>query len=111
MELLLAALVAYGLCFGFQNKLPFLHNQSEFTDKLLACSYCTGFWCGIITYGLFWFGNGGFPIFHYSLLIQALCWGFASAALCYILDTTVQYLEANTQWGNEEEGEDEDSEE
>ena len=107
MELLLAGLTAYGLCFGFQNKLPFLHGLSDFTDKLLACSYCTGFWCGWIAYLLFWLGYG-YPNFHWSFLAQGLTWGFASAALCYMLDTAVQYLEANTQWGNEDEASEEE---
>ena len=109
MELLLAGLAAYGLCFGFQNKIPFIHNLSEFTDKLLACSYCTGFWCGWITYGLFTLPTLGRSYYIsqapsvWEYLVYGLVYAFASAALCYVMDTLVQYLEANTQWGNDQE--------
>jgi hypothetical protein len=92
MPSIAALIFCYGLCFGIQNKVSFFHGKSEFTDKLLKCSYCTGFHAGWISFLLSLPLNG--PVGFLGLLSGMVVWGFASAASCYILDTLTQYLEA-----------------
>jgi len=84
----------YGLCFGFQNKLPFLHGKAALLDRLLHCSYCTGFHSGWIAWlfsvGVAW----ELPTTTVQgSLLSVLTWAFIGAATCYILDVVVQWLE------------------
>ena len=91
-------LLAYGLAFGFQNKLPFLDGKSNFLDALLKCTYCTGFHCGWMSWFLTW-GVTGKPPVEWGVaptLASLLLWSFASAAACYVVDTAVRWCEANT---------------
>lgn len=90
----LLLLVAYGLCFYIQNKALFLHEKVAFFDSMFECSFCTGFHCGWIT----WFAYMLSTQAHiapkgWHELGQAILFGFASAACCYILDTTTQLME------------------
>jgi hypothetical protein len=82
-------MLCFGICFGLQNRLPFLHGKSEFLDKMLACPYCTGFhagWIGwVLTRPIEGLGEGWF--------IAPFVWGFASSAFCYTMDTLTQLLE------------------
>ena len=88
---LTSLLLCYGVCFGLMNKVPFLHGRSAFLDKMLKCSYCTGFHSGYIS----WFMNAVATCSDFGLhsLGQALVWAFSSSAACFILDTTTQLLE------------------
>jgi len=103
-------LAAWGLCFGFQHKVPMLHGKSKFIDSMLACTFCTGFHTGYIVW-LLWMGSkmeiattGVFEI-HLGMLlgqsIKILCEGaiyaFASGAFCYMADTWTRYLESNSE--------------
>lgn len=81
-------LASYGICFGLVNKVTFLR-RVEFLDRMLDCSYCTGFHAGWIT-SLIMVPLTGFA--WASLILSA----FASAAFCYIIDTAVIYLEERT---------------
>lgn len=91
-----ALFVSYGLCFGLQNKVSFLHEKTDFTDRLLACTYCTGFHCGWITWLLFWGASGDLPVTGpVQIAASVLVWAFASSAWCYSLDAAVKYLEEN----------------
>ena len=102
MEILFGAFVAYGLCFGVVNKLPFLYSdhymdtgeKKTFFDKLLSCSYCTGFHCGWLVWVLFWLA-GGAPALGWEHGFQALMAAFASAGWCYAVDTAIARLESD----------------
>ena len=101
MEILFGAFVAYGLCFGLVNKLPFLYSseymetgeKKTFLDKLLSCSYCTGFHCGWLTWLGLWAASGA-PSLSWQHLVHALLAAFASAAWCYAADTAIARLES-----------------
>ena len=98
-------LVAYGLCFGFQNKLPFLYSEAyresgepqRFVDKLLHCTYCTGFHTGWMAWLLAWAVEGKPPDADWQAPASVLIWALASAAFCYVMDAFVRWLEANTE--------------
>ena len=102
--LLFYLLVAYGLCFGLQNKLPFLYSggyretgePTRFLDKLLHCTYCTGFHTGWLTWLLAWGVEGKTPSEGWNIPASMVVWAFASAAFCYVMDALVRWLEANT---------------
>ena len=103
MEILFGAFVAYGLCFGIVNKLGlYLYSEdymdegkkTTFFDRLLSCSYCTGFHCGWITWFGFWAAAGAQPLaWHHG--VHALMAAFASAAWCYAADTAIARLESD----------------
>lgn len=86
----------YGLCFGFQNKLPFLHDKADFLDKLLHCSYCTGFHCGWISWVLLYLSKGCPEIGLMEVVSSVVIFGFVSSAFCYALDSLVQLIESHT---------------
>ncbi len=93
--LIVYLLLWYGLAFGCQHKLPFLHERFDWLDKLLACSYCTGFHVGWTSYLIVHFPDvlGG----HYNFLAlpaELVTWGFAAAAWCYVADVGVQAVES-----------------
>lgn len=87
-------LVAYGLCFGLQNKAAFLRNRFDWLDALLACSYCTGFHAGWMVWILSWASTGKMPVIEtLSVPASVLCWAFASSAVCYLTDVAATRLE------------------
>jgi hypothetical protein len=103
--LLFYLFVAYGICFGVQNKLPFLYSTGylesgvpeRFTDKLLHCTYCTGFHCGWLTWLLAWGVEADPPgQTDISIPFSVLTFALASAAFCYVADGVVKWAEANT---------------
>ncbi len=59
-------------------------NKSQFLDKLISCSFCSGFWCGLALF---------FVIFNTLPLHFSLVYGLAASAFCYLLDTVLLYLE------------------
>jgi hypothetical protein len=81
--------LCFGIGFGLQNKVPFLYGKSKFVDDMLACSYCTGFHAGwiswLITRPIEGLGDGWY--------VAPFVWGFASAATCYTLDVATQLME------------------
>lgn len=80
-------LVAYGICFGFQNKSPEWFRES-FLKSMLGCSYCTGFHAGWITWLLTWGVTGEIPATGtLGVILSIVSWSFASAVGCYLLDT------------------------
>lgn len=78
-----------GLTFGFQHKLPFLHKKISFLDKMLACTYCTGFHSGWIVYVIKNYDSLKFN--------ELIIFAFASAMFSYSLDEAVKYLEVHSQ--------------
>lgn len=104
MELIIAfAMLSYGLCFGFANKIPFLYSEGfretgeaeSLIDRLLSCTYCLGFHCGWLSAILMWcfFGFPALP--WYSFVFGFAICGFASAAWCYVIDSAVRWFEGN----------------
>lgn len=95
MDWFFALCAAYGICFGLQNKVTWLHDRSDFLDRMLVCTYCTGFHAGWMTWIILLVSKGKWP----GLLGGiggAVTFAFASAAFCYTVDSAVKWLEANT---------------
>lgn len=103
MMWILYLLTAYGLCFGFQNKVTILHGVSDFLDAMFACTYCTGFWCGWIAWGGM-VATGGQPL-SWTTPLSGLMFAFASAAFCYFFDTVIQHMERVMVIGQSEDSE------
>lgn len=97
---------SYGLCFGVMNdKIPFVRllrlvpvgvdsEGKNFFARMFECPYCTGFHTGWMLFLVM-----GLPqVFAnksswWEVLLGILCWGFASSAACYLLDTFAIWLE------------------
>lgn len=88
MNIVAFLFACYGLCFGLMNKAVFLR-RVPFLDRMLDCSYCTGFHAGWIVYLMVIGLTDTVPLI-------ALCSAFASAAFCYIIDVAVIFLEERT---------------
>ena len=86
-------LLAYGLCFGLMNKVDLLRKVAFF-DRMLSCSYCTGFHAGWLTWVLTRAVHG-LPTTPQEALTPIL-WAFASSAVCYLLDAASQAVESTT---------------
>ena len=105
MIYLLFLLAAYGMAFGIQNKVPFLHGKVKVLDALLQCPYCLGFWTGWVTWGLSWVVLGSSPILappasdsplHVpQMIVAGFVWALASTVFCYLMDVTIAWLETN----------------
>ena len=90
-------LASYGLCFGLQHKSPInLYGWSDVTDKLLKCTYCTGFHSGWFIYLAHLGIDGVGEAEMWQHFLTAAMWGFASSGLCMGLDILIQYLEYYT---------------
>jgi len=91
----LTLLVAYGICFALMNDKAWLLTEwlrkSDFFDRMLDCSFCTGFHSGWISLLLTQpeVLDSSFSFF----LTALLSYGLASAAFCYVLDTWLRRLE------------------
>ncbi len=94
MPTLVHIVLMFGLCFGFQNKLPFLYGRSSFTDKLLHCSYCLGFHCGWLAWLLTALMAWSWPEATVQANLASLVvWAFVGSASCYLLDTVMKRVE------------------
>lgn len=106
-DILLNLLVSFGLCFGLQNKCRFLYSATYllaadaghttpvlWRDRLLACTYCTGFHCGLLVWA---YRSFLLPmrVPSWGDLLWAPIWAFASAAFCYAVDALIQMFEAS----------------
>lgn len=87
MGALIFLLSAYGLCFGLMNKAVFLR-KVDFLNRMLDCSYCTGFHAGWLTYLM-----QSWCDFTLSGLVMG---AFSGSAFCYIADVTIVYIEERT---------------
>ena len=109
--ILLLLLASYGLAFCLQNKLPFLWGKHPFLDKLLNCTYCSGFHAGWIILLLAIISDKVYG----SVILAGLTWSdmtvfsFASAAFVYWADAAARCLESHSD-PIEVEVEEEDSE-
>lgn len=86
-------LVAYGLTFGIQNKLPFLRGKTDLTDRLLKCTYCVGFHTGWTAWLVRLVVEA--PPLHepHRVAVEILGWGLLSAAFSYGVDAAIRWLE------------------
>lgn len=96
MEFFFYLFVAYGIAFGLQNKALFLRGHHDLIDKLLQCTYCTGFHAGWMTW-ILWqlkriFENpmNVFGITFFEMLLFAM----GSSAFTYFLDTLIRLMES-----------------
>jgi hypothetical protein len=102
--MILLLLASYGLAFFLQQKADWLtepvRSRIALIDKLLSCTFCTGFWCGLLVFLLGSWADGsvlslGFPEYIHGLLV----FGFASAAFSYGLDAAIQWFEESRSAG------------
>ena len=99
MPALIDLLLCYGLCFGLMNKVDFLR-KVPFFDRMLSCSYCTGFhagWMGWLlsrlVYGLGVTASTPASEALAATLGHAALWAFTSAGFCYVVDVVSQLAE------------------
>ena len=96
MPTLMDLLFAYGLCFGLQNKVEALRSPKwrlgAFFERMLSCSYCTGFHSGWLAWAISrpYYGVELSP----ASLAPAVAWAFASAAFCFVIDVASQAAES-----------------
>lgn len=81
----LILLAAAGITFALQHKATILHNKLALLDRMLKCTYCTGFHGGWIAY-LIAFAPQVNPQ-------DALLYAFSSAIFSYALDEVVKFFE------------------
>ena len=97
MDFFFYLLVAYGITFGMQHKAPFLRGHSEWLDKMLVCTYCTGFHAGWIT----WIGWKLKMIFENPMsitgitFIEMVLFALGSSAFSYFFDTAIRLMESH----------------
>ena len=93
--------VAYGLCFGLMNgKAKWLTDvlvRFDFFRRMLVCAYCTGFHSGWLAWLLVRFPTYASKTWNHGNVLSAgtevLATAYASAAICYLLDTAAQWAE------------------
>lgn len=83
--MLLILLAAAGITFGLQHKATILHGRLDLLDRMLKCTYCTGFHGGWIAYLV-----GVAPQVNPQ---DALLYAFSSAIFSYALDEVVKFFE------------------
>lgn len=94
MPNLMYLVLAYGLTFGIQNKAGFLRGKLAVLDRLVKCTYCTGFHAGWMTWLLAWALEGRTPASQpLGIAASFVAWGLASAAFSYGVDTAIRRLE------------------
>ena len=99
MNLPVLLLLAYSLCFGLQNdKIAWLSNvlrRSTVLNAALECTYCTGFHCGWLAWGLLALLDGAWPAEGWHNIPSMFVAAMVSAAGCYIMEVTVRWIETN----------------
>ena len=94
-NLIICLLLWYGMAFGFQNKIVFLHDRFAWLARFLQCSFCVGFHVGWISHLLI-----HLPLFvsvavdPVVVLTELVTWAFAAAGWCYGVDVTLQAVES-----------------
>ncbi len=87
MSSILGLLASAGVTFGIQNKIPFLHGKHDLLDRMLRCTYCTGFHAGWIV---------ALAILPSLTIPNILIFAFASAIFSYALDEIIKYCESQS---------------
>lgn len=85
MSFLELLVCASGITFALQHKIPFIHNKISFLDKMLKCTFCTGFHAGWIAYLAL--------MFDMFVPREAVLFSFASAIFSYATDEAIKFLE------------------
>jgi hypothetical protein len=88
-------LFAYGIAFGLMNKVEALRSPKwplgAFFDRMLSCSYCTGFHAGWLAWTL------TRPVYGVDVSLAGmaamLAWAFSSSAFCFLVDVGSQAAE------------------
>jgi hypothetical protein len=97
MNTALCLLACYGMTFFFQQKSGWftdpIRERIALFDKLLSCTFCTGFWVGMVCWLLLRLAEG--LALEPTSAIYVVLYGFASGAFCYATDAGVQWLEEN----------------
>ena len=90
-------LAAYGLTFAIQHKIPWIHGITSFSDSMLACTFCTGFHAGWITWLLYFIPLWSIDdtLWERHTLFEVIPFAFAAAGTSYILDSLGQHLESS----------------
>ena len=97
MDFFFYLLVAYGITFGMQHKATFLRGHNQWLDKMLVCTYCTGFHAGWIT----WIGWKLKMIFENPMnvtgitFIEMVLFALGSSAFSYFFDTAIRLMESH----------------
>lgn len=98
-------LAAYGICFGIQNKVPWLRSIHPFIESMVKCTYCLGTHCGWIMWLLTWAATGHQPSVIsdgldpdgvMAIVFTIYVWSMVSATFCYALDAIVQWFETRS---------------
>ena len=96
-------LIAYGICFGIQNKVPWFRALHPFLEAMVKCTYCLGTHCGWMVWLLAWAATGHMPsigtsepVGYPAIAATVVAWSMASAAFCYAVDALVQWAETRS---------------
>lgn len=93
MPTIFEMVLCYGICFGLMNKVDF-PRKVKFFDRMLSCSYCTGFHSGWVSFVLLQAAHS-FPVKMFpDFALMFFAWAFCSAAFCYAADMALQWVEA-----------------
>tara|TARA_R100000406_G_scaffold85860_1_gene69500 strand:- start:1845 stop:2186 length:342 start_codon:yes stop_codon:yes gene_type:complete len=107
MEDLIILLAGYGITFGLQQKAEFLRGKNKYLDKMLDCTYCTGFHSGYLAYGL----KKGAELAQTgklnASLVEGITYAFAGSAFSYLADSAGRVMESHSEPIDIDEGEDE----
>jgi|13_taG_2_1085334.scaffolds.fasta_scaffold32283_2 hypothetical protein len=102
--ILFLLLSSYGVCFALMNdkakfltdalkSIPiFVTEKGSFFERMLICSYCTGFHTGWLCY-LIAMAHPGVSINLYGNIVEIILTSFASAIFCYSVDVIIQWFE------------------
>lgn len=64
-----------------------------FFEKMLSCSFCTGFWTGLVSFALLMVPLDQFPLVPLETIRVWVAFGFCSSIVCYIMDLIVLRLD------------------
>ena len=79
-----------------QHKATFLRGKNSFIDRMLICTYCTGFHAGWITW-IGWKSNhiAEDPMYILNNVIEMILFGMGSSAFSYFFDTAIRLMESH----------------
>jgi len=104
MNFIYLLIVSYGITFGLQHKIPtkllsLIQEKIKWVSSLLACSYCTGFHAGWMTWLLFAIAQADLldQTIKFGMFIDMTLFAFASAGFSYLMDVLTQWLELSVQ--------------
>ena len=98
LSTILTLLAIYGVCFSIKDTKLFsiprnwLRTRSVIINELLSCSFCIGFWSGLVVH---------FVTYKVFDIKDLFLFGFGGSALCYIVDTIIIWFE---EFNNKKEG-------